>query len=158
MRKYLLLLVSCILLSIAAIAQEEGDPLAPDPISKSIIPLDTVINIKLLSRDTVAFDYYSLYAFEHNQGNKRVYAEFLIPKKKDIYRSKAQQVVAIRLCKLTQFVNSFAGIESKPIEVGDYIEITKDNGKDKQYYNFDPSLPNPVLCLCEPIATKTDTH
>lgn len=156
--KFILLCLACILFSQYAIAQEdEGDPLAPEVgVIKSRVPLDTLIRIKLLSRDTVSFDYYSLYAFEYNNGKEKLNHEFMIPRKDDVYRNRAMQTIEIKLCKVTQFINSWKGIPSPPVEIGDYIEITRDNGKDKQYYNFDTSLPHAVYGMCAPKEQNKD--
>ncbi len=147
--KHFVLSVVFALFSLAAIAQEDDDPLAPPPSKRSLIPLDTTISIRLISRDTVALDYYALYTFEYKKESKKIIAELMIPKTMDKYRHMAMQTVDVKLCKVTQFVNSYMGYAGKPIEVEDYIEITKENGKDKQYYNFDPSVPNAVLTLCD---------
>lgn len=149
MGKHFFLLICFLSFSVCAIAQEEDDPLAPDPVSQSLIPLDTTISIKLLSRDTTVLDYYTLYGFEYKREAKKIHAELMIPRKDDVYRGKALQTVTLKLCRVTRFVNSFQGMESPPVEVEDFIEITKENGKDKQYYNFDPSLPNVVLTTCD---------
>lgn len=150
--KHLLLCFLCSLISLCTIAQEDdGDPLAPDPlaIKESLIPTDTLIRVKLMSRDTGALDYYSLYAFEYVNNKEKYNLEFIVPKKDDVYRNKMIQPVDIKLCKVTRFVNSWNGIASAPIEIGDYIEITRTNGKDKQYFNFDTSLPHAVYTVCD---------
>jgi hypothetical protein len=150
--KHLFLLIGCILFSFFASAQEDGDPLAPTPSKPSLIPLDTIITIKLLTRDTNSLEYYSLYGFEYKKDTKKLYSELMIPRTKDVYRHMATQSVQVKLCRITQFVNSYMGIASPPIDVEDYIEITKENGKDKQHFNFDPSQPYVFLTICEPAA------
>ena len=150
--KHLFLLIGCMLFSFLASAQEDGDPLAPPPSKPSLIPLDTTITIKLLTRDTASLEYYALYGFEYKKDTKKLFAELMIPRTKDVYRHMATQSVQLKLCRVTQFVNSYMGVASPPIDVEDYIEITKENGKDKQYFNFDPSMPNAFLTICEPVA------
>lgn len=145
----MLLIISCILVSFFANAQEEGDPFAPASVKPSLIPLDTVINVRLLTRDTTSLEYYTLYNFEYKKDAKKMYAGIMIPREKDCYRNAITQSVHVKLCRTTQFVNSYMGIPSPPMDVEDYIEITKENGKDKLRFNFDPSQPNAYLTICE---------
>jgi hypothetical protein len=76
----------------------------------------------------------------------------MIPRVKDMYRHMITLPVQLKLCKVAQFVNSYMGIPSAPIDVEDYIEITSEDGKSKKHFNFDPSQPNAFLTICEPPA------
>ena len=112
-----------------------------------VIPLDTTISITLLSRDTISLDYYSLYAFRYKANTANVDARFIVPKDLDGYKFKKQ--VAIKLCRLTTFINSFQGTEGDPMVVEDYMEIRSTFGKHQvQHYNLDPELPDPVFTVC----------
>ena len=141
--------------SLPALAQE-GDPFAvEDPVVINPIPLDSLIELRIKSRDTTAFDYYNLYAFSYITPKTKANAEFMVAKKNDVYKNFSTAMV--KLCRTREFVNSFAGTEGMPIEVGDYIEITKLNGE-KQFFNFDPALPNVVYTICPPKTKDAKQH
>jgi hypothetical protein len=156
--KHLFLVIGLMLSSFLVFAQEEDDPFAPTPGKPTIVPIDSTITIKILARDTATLEYYALYDFEYKNSTKKVYARFMIPRNKDAYRSKPLQNVAVKFCRVTEFINSYQGLPSEPIEVEDYLDVTDENGKGKRHFNLDPSEPNPVLTICDattkPAASK----
>ncbi|HLO72253.1 MAG TPA: hypothetical protein VK167_15365 [Flavipsychrobacter sp.] len=135
----LLLLLLC--LATAAHAQEDADA-TEVPKLAATIPLEQAVSVKVTGRDTAMLNYYNLYAFEYSEGKSKATGEILVPKYLDAYQHKAR--INVSLCRVTSFIMHTA---ANSVEVEDYIEITTANGK-KQYFNFDPELPQPVLTLC----------
>ncbi|MFN4248315.1 MAG: hypothetical protein ACK4EY_11355 [Flavipsychrobacter sp.] len=141
MHLYIRFLLLLLCLATAAHAQEDADA-TEVPKLTAAIPLEQAINIKITGRDTAMLNYYNLYAFEYSEGKSKVTGEILVPKYLDAYRHKVR--INVSLCRVTSFIMHTA---ANSIEVEDYVEITATNGK-KQYFNFDPELPQPVLTLC----------
>lgn len=139
--------VCMLLVSFSAAAQDdEGDPLAPD-LSVKQIPTDSLIDITITQRDASALEYYVLYTFQYQYSPKeKLKGEIMLPKKYDIYKDKRS--LKLKLCIVTSFINSYKGVAGPPMEVGDYVQITGDDGK-KHYFNFDPELPDPVFTICD---------
>ncbi len=135
----LLLLLLCI--TTAAHAQEDADATELPKLAASV-PLEQSINIKITGRDTAMLNYYNLYAFEYIEGKSKASGEILVPKYLDAYKHKAK--INVSLCRVTNFIVHTA---ANSMEVEDYVEITTAQGK-KQYFNFDPELPQPVFTLC----------
>lgn len=149
MSKHLFLVIGLVLSSFLAFAQEDDDPFAPTPAKPAIVPVDSAITVKLLARDTLSLEYYALYDFEYKNNAKKVYARLMVPRNKDVYHARTAQNVVVKLCRVTEFINSYQGLPSEPIEVEDYIDVTDEKGKGKKHFNLDPSEPNPVLTVCD---------
>lgn len=110
------------------------------------IPLDSNITVTLMSKDASAFDYYSIYNFQYQQGAEKLQAAFIVPKSVDKY--KLLQKNNVKLCRVTSFINSWNGIEGNPVPVEDYIEMPRTDGKGKIHINLDPDLADPVFTIC----------
>ncbi len=136
------LLFVCMLLSAAVKAQ---DFIADDEPAK--IPLDSLIKLDITGRDTAILEYYTLYGFTYSANGVKVPGEIMVPKKEDTYRNKI--FINTRLCRVKYYVNSFQGLAAPPMEVGDYLEVERHDGKEKQFFNFDTELPNAVYSICE---------
>lgn len=140
MHLYIRFLLLLLCLATAAHAQEDADA-TEVPKLAATIPLEQAISIKITGRDTAMLNYYNLYAFEYSEGKSKATGEILVPKYLDAYQHKAR--INVSLCRVTSFIMHTA---TNSMEVEDYVEVTV-NGK-KQYFNFDPELPQPVLTLC----------
>lgn len=141
MHLYIRLLFILLCLATATHAQEDADATELPKLAVSV-PLEQSINVKITGRDTAMLNYYNLYAFEYSEGKSKAMGEILVPKYLDAYKHKTK--INVSLCRVTNFIVHTA---ANSMEVEDYVEITTANGK-KQYFNFDPELPQPVFTLC----------
>ena len=112
------------------------------------IPLDSLIQLQITSRDTDLLVAYNLYSFDYNAGGNIISAEFIVMKNEDSFSRKSSILAKLTLVK--EFILFPAKPKAPPliIPVESGIHVKNKRGlTNDTYLNFDPTMPDPVFLL-----------